>query len=391
MSAIFTETRVKRRCNSSHVKGKLMLFARHSSDLRRRRRSRFPLRLAAAVAAAAVAALVASPLGSEPASAAPTQAQGESLRDLAAQRGIFFGVAVSPGPLQNDSSYQDIAGGEFSSITHENDMKWESVQPSPGQFNFDNADFINSFAQDNSQRIHGHTLVWHSQLPSWVEEQGTSPEALREIMNNHIGTVAGRYAGQYSSWDAVNEPWEDDGSWRQSVFYTQLGEDYVTEALTLADQADPGASHYINDYNTDGVNAKSNAMYNLAESLVSQGAPLDGVGFQSHLIAGQVPGDYQQNLERFAELGLEVAVTELDIRIPRPVTQEKLEQQAEDYSTVVQACLNVSACQGVTVWGVSDQHSWVNDWFPEDAEPLLFDDNYQPKPAYYAVQETLRG
>lgn len=353
----------------------------------------FPLvRRAAAVAAAG--ALVVSGLAAlgsaqaqEAAAAEPLAAS--TLRDAAAESGRFAGVAVADGRL-GDSTYTNIASTEFNSVTAENSMKWESIQPSQGQYNWSGADRLMNFAQQNNQQVWGHTLVWHSQMPSWLENGGFNATQLDQIMQDHISTVVGRYAGQIEYWDVVNEVF-DGGNLRNSMWLQTLGEDYIADAFRYANAADPSAKLCINDYSTDGINSKSTAMYNLVQDLLSQGVPIHCVGFQSHLILDQVPGDYQQNLERFANLGLEVVITELDIRMNTPSDSTRLQRQADQYREVVTSCMNVSGCAGVTVWGVGDSDSWIPGWFDGQGAALLYDENYQKKPAYDAMLEAFGG
>nr|WP_222936677.1 endo-1,4-beta-xylanase [Streptomonospora sp. PA3] len=322
--------------------------------------------------------------------AAPAAADAP-LRDHAAQQGFEIGAAIAPNHLQNDSQYADLAATEFNAATPENAMKWSVTEPSRNQFSFGQADAFMDFAQANNQKVRGHTLVWHSQLPSWVENGNFSRSELLSIMENHIDQVAGRYAGEIAYWDVANEIFLGDGSWRDSVFYRTLGPDFVAEALRMTAEADPNAELWLNDYSIDGINAKSDAYYNLIQDLIAQGVPIDGIGLQAHLINGQVPSSMQQNIQRFADLGIKVAITELDVRIQMPASQSELEQQARDYRAVMDACMNVNGCIGVTVWGVSDQYSWVPDTFEGQGAPLLFNENYQPKPAYDAVHEALGG
>ncbi|OOC54101.1 MULTISPECIES: endo-1,4-beta-xylanase [Nocardiopsis] len=318
------------------------------------------------------------------------QAQAATLRDLADQRGLRMGTAVGSQHL-SQSQYAQTAASEFNSITHENDLKWETVEPQRGQFNWTNADRIVDFAQQNGQMVHGHTLVWHSQLPSWVGNGNFSRSELLDVMDTHISTTVGRYSDDIATWDVVNEPIGDNAQFRDSVFYRTLGQDFIAEAFRMADRADPDARLFINDYNIDGINAKSDAYYELVKDLLAQGVPIDGIGFQGHLISGQVPSSIQQNIQRFVDLGLEVMITELDIRIQMPATEQKLEQQARDYEQVVNACYAVSGCSGVIVWGVTDAYSWVPDTFEGQGAALPIDDSYQKKPAYWAIHEALGG
>jgi endo-1,4-beta-xylanase len=345
------------------------------------------LALGCALVAGTAAAAHGAPSEAAPAAA---RAQQDGLRDPADRLGLRMGTAVSA-HLLDQQVYRDTAATEFNTITHENSLKWESVQPQRGRYSFAAADRVMEFAQANDQRVHGHTLVWHSQLPSWVRDGGFSAQELTDITTDHIETTMGRYAGEIDSWDVVNEPFNEDGTFRDSVFHRTLGEDYIAQALTTADAVDPDARLFVNDYNIEGINAKSDAMYALARSLLDQGAPLDGIGIQGHLIVGQVPGDMRRNIERFTDLGLEVVITELDIRMDMPVTQDKLDRQAADYARVMDACLSVPGCSGVSVWGVTDAHSWVPGVFDGQGAALPIDDDYRPKPAYWAISEALGG
>lgn len=159
------------------------------------------------------------------------------------------------------------------------------------------------------------------------------------------------------------EPFNDDGTWRQDVFFNTLSTSYVAIALKAARAADPNAKLYINDYNIEQTGAKATAMLNLVKQLLADGVPLDGVGFQCHFIVGAVPTSFQTVLEQFTALGLEVAITELDIRTNTPASQASLQQQQKDYQAVVQACTNVKGCVGITVWDFTDKYSWVPSTF----------------------------
>ncbi|RMB87896.1 endo-1,4-beta-xylanase [Streptomyces shenzhenensis] len=311
------------------------------------------------------------------------------LRDLGAAKGKAIGTAVTGSKLTG--TYGDIAGTQFSSLTPGNAMKWGSVEPTQGNFNWAEADQIVAFAQAHDQQVRGHTLVWHSQNPSWLTTGSWTPAQLGSLLQNHIGTEVGRYQGKIAAWDVVNEPFNEDGTYRSTLWYNGLGTDYIADALTWARAADPAAELYINDYNVEGVNAKSTALYNLVKSLKQQGVPIDGVGLQAHLILGQVPSTLQQNIQRFADLGVDVAITELDIRMALPADSAKLAQQAADYKSVVAACAAVARCVNLTVWGFTDSDSWVEGTFPGYGAATPYDANYAPKPAYYGIAEALGG
>jgi len=214
---------------------------------------------------------------------------------------------------------------------------------------------------------------------------------MRAAMEDHIATVAGRYSGRVGSWDVVNEALNEDGTLRGSFWLQTLGPSYIADAFRFARQADPDAKLFINDYNVEGQNAKSDGLYNLVSDLQAQGVPIDGVGLQGHLIVGQTPGDIQANIARFAALGVEVRITELDIRMTLPVDDAKLAQQADDYRGVIDACLAVPGCTGITTWGFTDKYSWIPGFFDGQGAALPFDENYNPKPAYDALHAALAG
>ncbi|WP_055586995.1 endo-1,4-beta-xylanase [Streptacidiphilus griseoplanus] len=341
-------------------------------------------RSAAVLAAGAAAALAVSGVTSTAA-----QAAGTPLRDLAAAKGIYMGVALANGTLGSDSTYRSIAATQFNAVTPENEMKWDTIEPSKGSFNYSSGDSIVSFAQTNSDKIRGHNLVWHQQLPGWVTSLPTNQ--VQAAMENHITNEVTHYKGKIYAWDVVNEPFDDSGNYRTDVFYNAMGGGvaYIADALKTAHAADPAAKLYVNDYNIEGTGSKSDAMYNLVKSLKAQGAPIDGVGFESHFIVGQVPSSLKSNMQRFADLGVDVAITELDVRMPTPATSANLSQQATDYANVVNTCLAVARCVGVTAWDLDDGHSWVPGTFSGQGAATLYDSSYNPKPAYTSVQNAL--
>ncbi|WP_182873775.1 endo-1,4-beta-xylanase [Microbispora sp. H10670] len=344
---------------------------------RHRTRARGPATALAVIAAGAVALGLAIP-----AHAAST------LKAAAEARGRYFGTALTRGDL-GISAEVNLAAAQFDMVTPGNEMKWDATEPSKGSFNFGSGDQIVSFAQSHGMRVRGHNLVWHAQLPAWV---GSLPlNQVQGVMENHITTEATHYKGKVYAWDVINEPYNEDGTLRQDVFYRAMGSGYIAAALRAAHAADPNAKLYINDYNIEGINAKSNGLYSLAQSLLSQGVPLHGIGLESHFIVGQVPSSLQANMERFAALGLDVAITELDDRIQMPADSSELQQQGTDYGRVVNACLAVPRCVGVSQWGVDDGHTWIPGTFPGYGAPMMWDSGYQPKPAYQAALSALNS
>jgi len=314
-----------------------------------------------------------------------------TLRDAADRTGRVIGVAVQA-RLLNDAAYTN-AAREFGSITAENEMKWQSVEPRPNQFNFTAADRIVAFAEQNDMRVRGHTLVWHAQLPAWVS-QLTTPEAVRSAMLNHIQTVVSRYRGRVFAWDVVNEAWQDGAAaLRTSVFQQQLGDRFIDEAFIAARAADPDAKLFYNDYGTEGTNRKANSVFTMVEGMLARGVPIDGVGMQMHVSLAGAPSveQFASNMQRLVALGLEVNISELDVTACGAGTlDERLQAQAQRAHGLVQACVNQPGCDFITVWGVADQYSWRrNDC--DEALPLLFTTAYEKKPIYTSVFDALMG
>jgi endo-1,4-beta-xylanase len=316
--------------------------------------------------------------------AARASAAEATLGSASAASGRYFGAALDPAYL-DERPYRDLATTQLTSVTPENQMKWGLVEPLRGTFDWKGADALVVFAKANGQKLRGHTLVWHSQLPPWLIQGQFSPQEVRDLMVAHIATEAGRYRGAIYAWDVVNEPFTDDGQWRESIFFNAMGPAYVAIALSAARAADPEAKLYVNDYNVEIDGPKQRALYDLIVSLKAVGAPIDGVGLQSHFVAGAAPKDLQAAMAKFASLGVDVAITELDLRIRLPADEKSLAAQAADYASVVRACRTTPRCAGVTTWGIADDHSWIPSFFSGYGTALPFDEAYRPKPAVAAM------
>src|ERR687887_436764 len=301
-------------------------------------------------------------------------ASAATLRELASARGLIMGAAVDTNALANEAMYRTVLNREFNGVTPENAMKWDTTEPNPGQFNFSGADAVVNSAMANGQQIHGHTMVWHQQTPGWVQSLGATQ--MRAALQNHINTEMGRYAGKIESWDVVNEAFNEDGTRRASFWQNTLGNNYIQDAFTMARAADPGTKLCYNDFNIEGMNAKSNAVFSLVQSLKSQNL-IDCLGIQGHLsIDFSFPSGVQQNIQRFANLGIDVKFTELDVRMTLPTSAAKLQTQAQFYTNVLNACLAVPRCNQITTWGFTDLHSWVPGTFNGQGAALPFDENY---------------
>ncbi|KOX13881.1 1,4-beta-xylanase [Nocardiopsis sp. NRRL B-16309] len=328
------------------------------------------------------------------------------LRD-AAPEGMVIGTAVAggghhesqdyPDPFTHDRRYLRHMAAQFSSLSPENQMKWEYLRPDQDTYDFAAADAIVEYAEANGQVVRGHTLLWHSQNPDWLEEGDFSREELRTLLREHITTVVGRYAGRIHQWDVTNEIFQENGELRteENVWIRELGPEVIADAFRWAHEADPSAELFLNDYNVDGLNAKSDAYYALSQELLDQGVPLHGFSTQAHLsLQYGFPGDLEENLRRFDELGLNTAITELDVRMTpdgrhgRP-SRDQLIQQADYYRQALEACLNVDGCRSFTIWGFTDKYSWVPHFFEEEGHATVMTDRFQRKPAFYTLLHTL--
>ncbi|MGB2571774.1 non-reducing end alpha-L-arabinofuranosidase family hydrolase [Micromonospora citrea] len=307
------------------------------------------------------------------------QAAETTLGAAAAQSGRYFGAAVAANRL-SDGTYVTILNREFNSVTPENEMKIDATEPQQNQFTFTNADRIVNHALGRGMKVRGHTLAWHSQQPGWM--QGMEGASLRSAMLNHVTRVATYYRGKIDSWDVVNEAFEDGSSGaRRNSNLQRTGNDWIEAAFRAADAADPGAKLCYNDYNTDNwTHAKTQAVYRMVQDFKNRGVPIDCVGFQSHFNSGSpYPSNYRTTLSSFAALGVDVQITELDI-------EGSGSTQANTYRNVVNDCLAVARCNGITVWGIRDTDSWR-----ASGTPLLFDGNGNKKPAYDATLSALNS
>ncbi len=313
----------------------------------------------------------------------------DSLRAKTSGTFGLVGAAVSMPALTGDPLYATTLAKEFNYVTAENAMKWGETQTGPTSWVFGPADYLVDFAEEHCMKVKGHALVWHTQLPTYVNDAMT-PAQLKAAMIDHITTLVGRYKGRIRAWDVVNEAVGDNGAMRPTIFYNKLGEDFIKDAFDAAHAADPQAELIYNDYLAEDLGTKSNLVYALEARLKAAGAPIHGVGLQMHATSTlPVISELPANMARLAALGLKVNVSELDYRTQAaPVSTLADERKA--FNHVAHACRTQPACEGVTFWGFTDKYSWIDGFFGPD-DPLPFDDNIQRKGAYAGFRAGLEG
>ncbi|KAF2003528.1 carbohydrate-binding module family 1 protein [Amniculicola lignicola CBS 123094] len=312
-------------------------------------------------------------------------ADGLNTRAVAAGK-QYFGSATDNGELTDTAYAAGLANtADFGQITPGNSMKWDATEKSRDTFTFTNGDVIADLAAKNGQKLRCHTLVWYSQLPTWVSSGGFDNATLITIMKNHITKTVTHWKGKCFHWDVANEALNEDGTYRANVFYNTIGPAYLPIAFAAAAAADPAAKLYYNDYNIESAGAKSTGAQNIVKLIKLYGAKIDGVGLQAHFIAGSTPSQSAQtsNLNAFVALGVEVAITELDIRQPTPATAAMTTQQAKDYAATVGACKAVAKCVGFTIWDYTDKYSWIPSVFSGQGAALPWDSNLVKKTEVY--------
>ncbi len=330
----------------------------------------------------------------------------DSLRALAAKVNLRIGTAVIPFDLDHPD-YAAIAAGQFSVVTPGNEMKWQVVEPTQGTYDWSGADRLVTFAEQHGQRVRGHTLLWHNQLPDWLTTgvaNGTISNAeLSDLLHKHITDEVTHFKGKIWQWDVANEFFTDSNPSMinpNDFWVSHLGTGVIAQAFRWAHAADPHALLFYNDYNIageDGTNAKSDAVYAWVTQMQAEGVPINGVGDQGHLDTQYgFPTQMRQDLQRYADLGLRVAITEADVRtfVDSPTTQVPTDHLATfahpyEFSEMLKACLAVRACISFTVWGFGDADSWVPGFFTGEGYATLYDVNLQPKQAVADMQQDL--
>lgn len=316
-----------------------------------------------------------------------------TLRSLALAHGIFIGTTVNVDALQNETQYRDVLATEFNMVTPEVSMKFDATEPQLGHYTFTAGDTIVAFAKAHNMQVRGHNLVWYIALPSWLTNGHFTREELISILHAHILAEVSHYRGQVNIWDVVNEAINSNGSLRDSIWLRGIGPDYLDMAFRWAHEANPQARLFYNDYGGEGLGQKSDAIYNLVAGMIKRGVPINGVGLEMHVSVDGYPPpqDVLANMKRLAALGLEIQITEMDVKIqgdPRPM-QVKLNTEAQIYRDMLSTCLDVKQCTAFVMWGFTDRHSWIPAATGHPDAPLIYDAAYNPKPAYYALMDVL--
>lgn len=353
-------------------------------------------------------------------------ARATTLKDAYAQD-FLIGTAVSDDIVSGrDAASQALVLRHFNSITPENVMKAEVVNPRPGAFDFSAADAFVEFGRSHGLFVVGHTLVWHNQTPAFffngADGKPNTPEAQIEVMRAHIEKVAGRYRGRVQAWDVVNEIIGEDGAYRADTAWVKAvgdGDLVVRKAFEFARRYAPDAELYYNDFNAERP-AKRDGILRMVKMLKANGLHIDGVGIQAHWgLNYPALADIEAAIDAYAALGLKVMITELDVDVlpltregqvigtglqhpqfqlpefkryldpyrdglPAPVQRQLADRYAELFRLFHRKRDQLAR---VTLWGVHDGMSWKNDYpVPNRTNyPLLFDRARQPKPAFDAV------
>ncbi|MDE4541380.1 endo-1,4-beta-xylanase [Thermoanaerobacterium sp. R66] len=305
-----------------------------------------------------------------------------------------IGVAVDPSRLNDTDPHAQLTAKHFNMLVAENAMKPESLQPTEGNFTFDNADKIVDYAIAHNMKMRGHTLLWHNQVPDWFFQDPSDPskpasrDLLLQRLKTHITTVLDHFKTKYGSqnpiigWDVVNEVIDDNGNLRNSKWLQIIGPDYIEKAFEYAHEADPSMKLFINDYNIENNGVKTQAMYDLVKKLKSEGVPISGIGMQMHININSNIDNIKASIEKLASLGVEIQVTELDMNMNGNVSNEALLKQARLYKQLFDLFkAEKQYITAVVFWGVSDDVTWLS----KPNAPLLFDSKLQAKPAFWAV------
>ncbi len=305
-----------------------------------------------------------------------------------------IGVAYEPAYALSDSSYRVISHYHFDQWTPENVMKWGAISFQPETYQWTEADAFVSTALQAGKKLHGHTLIWYRQEPDWLPFYQADARGWEQLLRSHIRTVMGRYRGMFRAWDVVNEAFLADGRLRPCIWLDKLGPEYLFIAYEEAAKTDPQALLFYNDFGMEDNPAKLRAVLRWVDQLRARGIRIDGIGLQMHIQL------YYPDAARMGKTFFDIAdhqlllhLSELDIAVGDQLAKgngslsELWQKQANRYQTVVSmySSLPRKSQYGITLWGVSDRYSWLRTADQPQESPLLWDDEYQPKPAFCAL------
>ncbi len=319
-----------------------------------------------------------------------------------------IGTAINLNSTLRDSKKLEITKNEFNSLSAENDMKMYRVMPQEGEFQWDRVDNLVGFAQENNMRLFGHALIWHSGTPNWVKEKlKSNPEWAKGFIEDYIKEYVGKYKGKVAGWDVVNEAIETSGGeYRKTEWYNALGMDYIKIAFQAAHEADPNADLFINDFNLERDTLKLNALLNLVDNMKKHGVPITGIGFQMHYRMDISDEMIEFTLKKAAATGLKIHLSEVDLIFNKhndsaaegiqkytEYTEKMAKQQADKYANLIRIYYKTvpkSQRFGITFWGFNDRDSWIKPFFKIHDWPTIFDENLNPKKAYYSILKELK-
>jgi endo-1,4-beta-xylanase len=323
------------------------------------------------------------------------------LKTLAANHNIEIGNFAIPSRT-NEASYDYLLTSQFDLALVDNQPNWHftdvDLRPSPTTYNFSRIDQVVNYATAHNMAIQMHHFIWGDEkwLPDWLKNGDYSKEQLLNIIHDHISVVGGRYSGKVKEWSVVNEAFS-----RAQHLYglhdwwaDHIGDQsYIDDSFIWARKADPHAKLLLNDFNDEIYSTTSNNMYNYIKSAKERGVPIDGIGMQMHIDAAKRPNKNEvvSNMQRFGKLGVKVYVTELDVNMGSVIgsSDYKNQLQAAIYYDMVRACIESKVCPSFSILGITDKETWYNYIGSNNANPLPFDRNYNPKPAYYSIYDAL--
>jgi len=309
-----------------------------------------------------------------------------------------LGASVNPRLLVENEAYREIVKNEFSSLTAENHMKMMYVHPEAERFDFSKGDDLVNFAKATGKRMHGHTLVWHNQVPQWMKDFQGDSKAWENLLKTHIQTVVNHYKGKVAGWDVVNESFLDDGSLRPSLWAAHIP-DYIAKSFQWAHEADPDALLFYNDYGQDGKPQKMKAILSMVTDLKQRMIPIHGLGLQMHINIDSKKAEIEEVIKLSTQTDLAIHFSELDIAVNPKNNSEYIydelsqSKQTDLFLFIFKAYQAIPSKQqyGITFWNVADKDSWLRGYFKRPKEyPLLFDDNYVKKSGYNTLLNNMK-